>query len=158
MIILCARVHGVVGLLSINVYLRLSKRSVVPDSSRLVMKNLKVPLLLPLLILLTACGYRAPLYPSYIPQVDSAQSEGIQPGYQELAALMEKDTELKPSQGNTVTLIADGPENWEMLKEEFRKAETSIYVEPYRFKLDTCGRVLADPHSGRLDRLVRDLR
>ena len=122
------------------------------------MKYLKVPLLLPLLILLTACGYRAPLYPSYIPQVDSAQYEGIQPGYQELAALMEKDTELKPSQGNTVTLIADGPENWEMLKEEFRKAETSIYVEPYRFKLDTCGRVLADPHPGRLDRLVRDLR
>jgi len=60
-----------------------------------------------------------------------------------LAALVEKDVDMRPTQGNTVTLIADGAENWELLKDEFRKAEKAIYVEPYRFRLDTCGTVLA---------------
>ena len=61
---------------------------------------------------------------------------GVRPEYQELAALMEKDVDMRPLQGNTVTLIADGPENWELLKDEFRKAKRSIYV-------DTCGTLLA---------------
>ena len=56
---------------------------------------------------------------------------------------MEKDVDMRPTQGNTVTLIADGAENWELLKDEFRKAKKSIYVEPYRFRLDTCGTLLA---------------
>ena len=58
---------------------------------------------------LAGCGYRAPLHPSYIPEVtDSILYGGVRPGYQQLAALMEKDTRLKPREGNTVTLIADG--------------------------------------------------
>jgi cardiolipin synthase len=92
---------------------------------------------------LAGCGYRAPLHPSYIPQVtDSTHYGGVRPEYQQLAALMEKDTRLKPREGNTVTMIADGPENWDLLKEEFRKAEKAIYIEPYRFRLDTCGTLL----------------
>ena len=96
-------------------------------------------------LLLVGCGYRAPLHKSYIPVVtDTSRYAGIRPEYQELAALMEKDTELGLTRGNTVTLIADGQENLDMLVKEFREARTSIYVEPYRFKLDTTGAMLAD--------------
>jgi cardiolipin synthase len=95
--------------------------------------------------LLSGCGYRAPMHASYIPEVkDTALYAGIRPEYLELAALMEKDVDMRPTSGNTVTLIADGPENWELLKDEFSKAKRAIYVEPYRFKLDTCGTVLAE--------------
>ena len=96
-------------------------------------------------LVLAGCGYRAPLHRSYIPQVtNSTRYAGIRTEYQELAALMEKDTELGLTRGNTVTMIADGKENLEMLVEEFRKADVSIYIEPYRFRLDTTGTFLAD--------------
>lgn len=96
-------------------------------------------------LLLSGCGYRAPLHQSYIPQVkDTTLYDGVRSDYQQLAALMEKDTELKPTRGNTVTMIKDGAENWEMLKEEFRAVKKTAYIEPYRFRLDTCGSVLAD--------------
>ena len=102
-------------------------------------------LLLGVGLLLAGCGYRAPMHASYVPEVrDSSRYAGVRPAYQELAALMEKDVDMLPTQGNTVTLIADGPENWELLKDEFRKAERAIYVEPYRFRLDTCGSVLLE--------------
>ena len=95
-------------------------------------------------LFLAGCGYRAPMHASYVPEVtDSSRYAGVRPEYQELAALMEKDVDMRPTQGNTVTLIADGQENWELLKDEFRKAKKSIYVEPYRFRLDTCGTLLA---------------
>ena len=75
-------------------------------------------------LLLAGCGYRAPMHASYVPEVcDSSRYSGVRPEYQELAALMEKDVDMRPTQGNTVTLIADGAENWELLKDEFRKAE-----------------------------------
>ena len=108
--------------------------------------RLHLPGLVPLagVLLLAGCGYRAPMHASYVPEVrDSSRYAGVRPAYQELAALMEKDVDMLPIQGNTVTFIADGRENWEMLKDGFRKAERSIYVEPYRFRLDTCGTLLA---------------
>ena len=41
-------------------------------------------------LILTGCGYRAPLYQSYIPEVaDTSRYAGIRPEYHELAALME---------------------------------------------------------------------
>ena len=65
---------------------------------------------------LTACGYRAPLYKSYIPEVvDTTAYPGVAPAYQELAALMEKDTGFVPQEGNTVTLFPEGREKWEHL-------------------------------------------
>ena len=94
---------------------------------------------------LAGCGYRAPLHRSYIPQVtDSSRYAGIRPDYQELAALMEKDTELGLTRGNTVTMIKDGKENLDMLAEELGRARVSIYIEPYRFRLDSTGTYLAD--------------
>jgi len=55
---------------------------------------------------LVGCGYRAPLHKSYIPVVtDSTLYGGIRAEYQQLAALMEKDTGMKPAEGNTVSLV-----------------------------------------------------
>ena len=94
---------------------------------------------------LAGCGYRAPLHKSYIPEVtDTSRYSGIRPDYYELAALMEKDTDLALTRGNTVTMIADGPENLDMLAEEIGQAKTSVYIEPYRFRLDTVGAFVAD--------------
>ncbi|MBR5403214.1 MAG: hypothetical protein IK113_03200, partial [Bacteroidales bacterium] len=59
--------------------------------------------------LLTGCGYRAALHASYIPEVtDSTMYPGVKPEYQQLAALMEKDTGIPPSTGNTIGFIPDG--------------------------------------------------
>ena len=81
---------------------------------------------------LTGCGYRAPMHPSYLPVVtDSTLYAGIRPGYQQLAALMEKDTGMKPVEGNTVSLVFEGQENLDRMLDDVRAAEVSIY---------TCGR------------------
>ena len=95
-------------------------------------------------LILAGCGYRAPLHKSYIPVVtDTSRYAGIRAEYQELAALMEKDTKLGLTRGNTVTSIADGRENLDMLVTELEQAKTSVYIEPYRFRLDTTGAFLA---------------
>ncbi len=100
-------------------------------------------LLFPLLagsLLLTGCGYRAPLYQSYIPEVrDTTEYPGVRPAYQELAALLEKDTELEPTEGNTVTLLPDGPQTWNLLKEDLEYAEKAIYLDCFRFRTDSDG-------------------
>ena len=93
---------------------------------------------------LAGCGYRAPLHKSYIPVVaDTTLYAGIRPEYQQLAALMEKDTDMKPAGGNTVTLVTEGQENLDRLLDDVKKAEISVYIEPYRFCLDSVGTVLA---------------
>ena len=82
-------------------------------------------------LLLAGCGYRAPLHASYVPEVtDSSRYAGVRPEYQELAALLEKDVDMQPLQGNTVTLIADGPENWELRKDEFRTTHRTSTAAP----------------------------
>ena len=107
--------------------------------------SIKATLLLLGGLLLTGCGYRAPLYKSYIPEVnDSTAYPGVRAGYKQLAALAEKDTGMKPSLGNTVTVIKDGKENLDMLTEDLRNAQISAYIEPYRFRLDTTGAALKD--------------
>lgn len=94
---------------------------------------------------LTGCGYRAPLHKSYIPVVtDTTLYSGVRADYQELAALVEKDTGMKPVEGNTVTLVSEGQENLDRLLEDVKAAEVSAYIEPYRFCLDSVGTVLAD--------------
>ena len=58
--------------------------------------------------MLTGCGYRAALHASYIPEVtDSTLYPGVKPEYQQLAALMEKDTGIPPSTGYTIGFIPD---------------------------------------------------
>ena len=94
---------------------------------------------------LTGCGYRAPMHKSYVPVVtDTTLYSGVRGDYQQLAALMEKDTEMKPVEGNTVTMVTGGTENLGQLLEDVKAAEVSAYIEPYRFSLDSVGTVLAD--------------
>ena len=97
------------------------------------------------ILLLTGCGYRGPLYQSYIPEVqDTTEYPGVRPAYQELAALMEKDTGLKPTEGNTVTLFPEGRQKWALLKEDLEYAEKSVYIDHYRFCTDSAGSVVED--------------
>ena len=93
---------------------------------------------------LTACGYRAPLHQSYIPVVTGTTLySGVRADYQQLAALMEKDTGMKPVEGNTVTMVFEGQDNLDHMLEDVRAAGISVYIEPYRFRLDSVGTVLA---------------
>lgn len=104
------------------------------------MKAIRKSLLLAGLLPLAGCGYRAPLYQSYIPVVqDTTEYPGVRPAYQALAALMEKDTGLEPTEGNTVTLFTDGQKKWDILKEDLEYAEKSIYIDHYRFCTDSAG-------------------
>ena len=96
-------------------------------------------------LVLTGCGYRAPLYKSYVPVVtDTTLYSGVRAEYQQLAALMEKDTDMKPVEGNTVTMVTGGQENLDPLLADVKATEISAYIEPYRFCLDSVGTVLAD--------------
>ena len=93
---------------------------------------------------LAGCGYRAPLHKSYIPVVtDSTLYGGVRADFQQLAALMEKDTGMKPIEGNTVSLVFEGQVNLDRMLDDVRAAERSVYIEPYRFCLDSVGTVLA---------------
>jgi cardiolipin synthase len=94
-------------------------------------------------LVFTGCGYRAPLYQSYIPEVnDTTEYPGVRPDYQELAALMEKDTGFMPTEGNTVTLLPEGPRKWDLLKEDLEYAEKSVYIDHYRFRADSAGSIV----------------
>lgn len=93
---------------------------------------------------LAGCGYRAPLHKSYIPVVtDSTLYGGVRADFQQLAALMEKDTGMKPIEGNTVSLVFEGQVNLDRMLDDVRAAGRSVYIEPYRFCLDSVGTVLA---------------
>lgn len=95
-------------------------------------------------LFLTGCGYRAPLHKSYIPVVtDTTLYSGVRAEYQQLAALMEKDTGMKPVEGNTVTMVFEGQDNLDHMIKDLQAAETSVYMEPYRFRLDSVGNILA---------------
>ena len=95
-------------------------------------------------LFLAGCGYRAPLHKSYIPVVtDTTLYSGVRAEYQQLAALLEKDTGMKPVEGNTVTMVFEGQENLDHMIEDLRAADTSVYMEPYRFSLDSVGNIIA---------------
>lgn len=93
-------------------------------------------------LLISGCGYRAPMHSSYIPQVDQPY-EGVDPEYQELAALMTKDTGMEPRTGNTVALLPDGQQKWRILKQDLEGARSSIYIDNYRFCTDSAGTIVA---------------
>lgn len=96
-------------------------------------------------VVLSGCGYRAPLYQSYIPEVtDSSRFAGVRSDYMELAALMSKDTGLDPTGGNTVGLIPDGGQKFDLLLSDFRNAQQSINIDTYRFLPDSCGSIVMD--------------
>ena len=94
---------------------------------------------------LTACGYRAALHSSYIPEVtDSTLYEGVKPEYQQLAALMEKDTGIPPSAGNTVGFIPDGSHKLQLMLADLNAASSAVYLDYYRICADSAGTIVLD--------------
>ena len=74
---------------------------------------------------------------------------------------MEKDTGLEPTQGNTVTLLPDGRQKWNILKEDLEYAEKAIYIDHYRFCTDSAGtlveNILREKARGGVDvRIILD--
>lgn len=101
-------------------------------------------LLAAVVVLPSGCGYRAPLHASYIPEVaDTTRYACVGADYQQLAALMEKDTGLEPTTGNTVSLLPDMPDKWAVMMGDIGRAEESVYMVHYRFLADSTGSVLA---------------
>ena len=95
-------------------------------------------------LLLQGCGYRARLSKSYIPEVaDTAAYAGVRARYHQLAALMEKDTGLEPTQGNTLALLPDNSVKWMVMNDDLARARESVYLELYRFSADSIGTVMA---------------
>ena len=124
----------------------------------MLMKRLLVLLLLPLL---AACGYRAPLHNS-APE-DPARFTALRPDYRELAAQMATDTGLAPSYGNTVSVITDQAQKFELLKADLAAAQESIYIETYIFCPDEYGvqitDILAEKASQNVDvRIIIDMK
>ena len=98
-----------------------------------------------ILLLLSGCGYRAPLVRSYIPEVtDSTRFASIRGEYMELAALMSKDTGLDPTDGNTLGLLPERSQKLELLLEDLGKATESVHLDHYRFVPDTIGTEVMD--------------
>ena len=91
----------------------------------------------------TACGYRGALHASYIPEVTTPY-EGVAPEYQELAALLEKDTGIPPSTGNTVSFIPEGNRKLDLTLWEIQNARQSIYLDYYRICIDSVGTIIND--------------
>ena len=93
----------------------------------------------------TGCGYRGALHASYIPEVtDSTLYPGVKPEYQQLAALMEKDTGIPPSTGNTVGFIPDGDHKLQLMLQDLKAASKAIYMDYYRICADSAGTIVLD--------------
>lgn len=91
----------------------------------------------------SGCGYRGALHASYIPEVTTPY-EGVKPEYQQLAALMEKDTGIPPSTGNTVGFIPDGAEKLRLMLQDLNAANSAIYMDYYRICADSAGTIVLD--------------
>ena len=96
-------------------------------------------------LLVTGCGYRAPFHASYIPEMsESTRYAGVRTDYQPLAALVAKDTGMEPITGNTVGLVNDQHQKFDLLLDDISKVKESLYIDHYRFCYDSCGSQLSD--------------
>lgn len=95
------------------------------------------------MLLVTGCGYRAPMYKTVI-TTDPSQYVSVREAYRELAALMDTDTGMPPTDSNTLNLLPDQRQKWELFNYDLARASRSIYIDTYKFSLDTCGLILSD--------------
>ncbi len=95
-------------------------------------------------LLLTGCGYRAPLQKTVIPEAEDPAFGIIRPAYRELAATVAARTGLPPTAGNQVHLIPVSTDRLEWMQEQLKQAQKSIYIDLYRFRLDSCGMLIYD--------------
>lgn len=100
-------------------------------------------LAVPVLLTLGSCGYRAPMYKTVITE-DPSRYTSIHEDYRELAALMTSDTGMPPTDSNTLCIIPDQRQKWEMLKGDLESAGESVYIDHYIFRQDSSGTILTD--------------
>lgn len=93
-------------------------------------------------LLLAGCGYRAPMHKRVIPEADNPAFGIIRPAYRELAATVAESTGLLPTQGNQVSIIPVNTDRFEWMQEQMQKARKSIYIDMYRFRVDSGGVLL----------------
>ena len=70
---------------------------------------------------------------------DPAQYTSVRPKYRELAALVASDTRMHPTDSNTLSLLPDARQKFDVMLEDLRGASESVYIELYRFRLDSIG-------------------
>ena len=93
-------------------------------------------------MLAAGCGYRGPLHKTVITE-DPAQFTSVREDYRELAALVTTDTGMPPTDSNTVSILPDQHQKWEVMKRDLEGARESVYIEQYRFCQDSCGTIVA---------------
>jgi len=107
------------------------------------LKTLRKPLLLLLVLPLVAgCVYRAPMEQTVVTE-DPARFTSVSPAYRDLAALITSDTGMPPTDGNTLSLFPEAQQKFDVLLADLRDAKASIYIEHYRFRMDTIGTCVA---------------
>lgn len=90
-------------------------------------------------LLLTGCGYRAPLHKTVIPEAEDPAFGIIRPAYRELAATVAESTGLPPTEGNRVSIIPVNTDRLNWMLEQLQQAQKSIYIDVYRFRVDSGG-------------------
>ncbi|MBO4670612.1 MAG: hypothetical protein J5640_02050 [Bacteroidales bacterium] len=110
--------------------------------------------------LLLGCGYRAPMYKTVV-TVDPGTFTSVREDYRDLAALLTSDTEMPPTDSNTLSMLPDAKEKFALLLDDMRGAEESVYIEHFRVRLDSIGTVFTDilkdkAHAGKDVRLIVD--
>jgi cardiolipin synthase len=79
------------------------------------------------------------MHETVIPEAEDPAFGIILPQYRELAATAAAGTGLPPTAGNTVSLIPVNSDRIAWMAEQLQKAEKSIYIEVFRYRVDTSG-------------------
>ena len=79
------------------------------------------------------------MYKTVIPEADNPAFGIIHPRYRTLAATVAQSTGLPPTAGNQVDVIHLKEDRLPWMLEQFRKAQKSIYIDMYRFRVDSGG-------------------
>lgn len=106
--------------------------------------------------LLAGCGYRAPMYKTVVTE-DPDTYSSVRGEYRELAALLASDTGMPPTDSNTLSVLPEARQKFNLLLDDLRRAEESVYIEYYRVRLDSIGTAVTDilkdkAHSGNAGR------
>ncbi len=75
---------------------------------------------------------------------DPARFTQVREEYRPLAAMLSSDTGLDPTEGNSLSMLPDAQEYFDLLTSELRGAKKSIYLDFYRIRMDSLGRAVAD--------------
>ena len=96
-----------------------------------------------LVFALAGCGYRAPMYKTVVRE-DPARFTEVEEAYRPLTALICSDTGMPPTTGNALSILPDSPQKFDLLLEDLRSAEESVYLDFYRICPDTIGTRVTD--------------